>query len=131
MAKRRTLRRHWLEEKERADKLEKEVKLLERLRLHVPTINIEPHPVVSLECYMDVDAREYSSYEMQVKNRVVQGMFGLDDDDNPLAGLRCIRFTAEPAPYPRHYLGTAEEFVRVTAECQLLNLNDENTINQF
>lgn len=124
MAKRRTLKRHWLEEKERADKLEKKVKDLKRQIRVLNSIREEQHPIVKLKYYMDVDAREFDEYEDQVKARIARGMFGLDDDDNPTDGFRCIKFEADPAPYPRHYLGFAESLVRVTAEIDVLNMND-------
>lgn len=124
MAKRRTLKRHWLEEKERADKLEKEVRDLKRQISVLNSIREEQHPIVKLKRYADVDARELDEYEDQVKARIARGMFGLDDDDNPTDGFRCIKFETEPAPYPRHYLGCAERFVRVTAEIDVLNMND-------
>lgn len=124
MAKRRTLKRHWLEEKERADKLEKEVRDLKRQIRVLSNLREEQHPIVNLKCCMDVDAREFIKHKDRVKERIARSMFVLDYDGNPTDGLRCIKFETEPAPYPRHYLGNAERFVRVTAEIDVLNMND-------
>lgn len=123
MAKRRTLKRHWLEEKERADKLEKKVNDLERSLRVLNSIREEQHPIVNLKCCMLVDAREFDEYEECVKERIARSMFGLDYDGNPTDGLRCIKFETEPepAPYPRQ---NAERFVRVTAEIDVLNMNE-------